>query len=208
RYRDAFVTVDPELQTYQRDVTTACVLFPWKGPYRDHHFARSLREVGVGGLPFLPGATEMVEDFLNELLALSDPEHVDRSLLPRGFHASWTPRYRHEPVLVGALGPAREHARRLRFLTAHGYYHVPADRLSPGVVGVEYLAPVVGGQVAGYYPVVNVALVQERSLPHIEELRPLRTEGGAGYYYRLDLAVDQYRPLPQPITNPAHRTVT
>lgn len=30
RYRDAFVTLDPELQAYQRDVTTACVLFPWK----------------------------------------------------------------------------------------------------------------------------------------------------------------------------------
>lgn len=208
RYRDAYVTLDRDLQIYQREVTTACVLFPWKGPYHDHHFARSLSEVGVGGLPFLPGATEMVEDFLDELLAISDPEHVERSLLPRGFQVFWEPRYRHEPVLVGALGVAREQTRRLRFLQEHSYYHIPADRLSPGKVAVAYLAPFAAGQVAGYYPVINVELVQERSLPHIERLRPHRTLGGEGYYYRLDLDLSRYRQLHEPITNPGRRTVT
>src|SRR5690606_40512649 len=43
RSRDAFLTVDPEPQPYQRDVTTPGGLSPWTGPYPAHNLARSPR---------------------------------------------------------------------------------------------------------------------------------------------------------------------
>lgn len=40
--------------------------------------------VNVGGLPFLPNATKMVRDFLEELITDSPESAFERATLPRG----------------------------------------------------------------------------------------------------------------------------
>ena len=35
--------------------------------YKQHHFYRSIESVNIGGLPFLPGATSLVQKLLDEL---------------------------------------------------------------------------------------------------------------------------------------------
>ena len=74
RYRDAVVRESGG--KYHKLVASACVLFPWRdmGSYRLHRFARSLDMVGVGGLPFLPGSTDMVAARLDMIVgeALGD----------------------------------------------------------------------------------------------------------------------------------------
>ncbi|MCQ4086584.1 restriction endonuclease-like protein [Saccharibacillus sp. JS10] len=68
RYRDAIVT--PSEVGYRRRVSSACVLFPYgdETEYTQHHFYRSIQKVGVGGLPFLPGATRLAERWIDQLL--------------------------------------------------------------------------------------------------------------------------------------------
>ncbi len=70
RYRDA-------LNKGQRGSTPAVVvqavaLFPYReekaGSFAQHRHARALREVGVGALPLLPGATGYVEAWLREVI--------------------------------------------------------------------------------------------------------------------------------------------
>lgn len=65
----------------------AYVLFPYNDPdgeYKDHRFYRSIETVNIGGLPFLPGTTELLENFLSELVADSSESAFERASLPRG----------------------------------------------------------------------------------------------------------------------------
>lgn len=68
RYKDAIV--NPALKTYPRLVRSACILFP--GPpgedYRGHRFFKSIEDVGVGGLPFLPSQKEYVRERLRKVI--------------------------------------------------------------------------------------------------------------------------------------------
>ncbi|OWR33133.1 hypothetical protein CDO73_01100 [Saccharibacillus sp. O23] len=70
RYRDAIVRRSRPDGGYERSISSACVLFPYANEteYAEHHFCRSLEKVGVGALPFLPGATRLAEKWLDALL--------------------------------------------------------------------------------------------------------------------------------------------
>lgn len=77
RYRDAIAIPHPMKPTeYKQGVVSgAVVLFPYPNetPYRDHKFYKSIRQVEIGGLPFLPGSTTLVREKLNALLAVEYP---------------------------------------------------------------------------------------------------------------------------------------
>jgi len=55
-----------------KQVMGAFILFPYKDEeeYREHQFFNSIEQVGIGGLPFLPGACGCVEDVLEILISL------------------------------------------------------------------------------------------------------------------------------------------
>lgn len=70
-----------------------CVLFLYDDPngeYKDHRFNLSIETVDIGCLPFLPGTTELVENFLAELFADFSESAVERASLPRGFEEKLT----------------------------------------------------------------------------------------------------------------------
>jgi hypothetical protein len=71
RYRDAIVLASGRPAEYERGVVkSAIVLFPLspEDGYEGHRFLKSVGEVQIGGLPFLPGATRLVESYLRSLL--------------------------------------------------------------------------------------------------------------------------------------------
>ena len=43
--------------------------------YQEHHFYQSIDKVNIGGLPFLPNATDLVEQFVERLIDKS-PEEI------------------------------------------------------------------------------------------------------------------------------------
>lgn len=66
RYRDAVRGTNGK-----RLILTACVLFPWNdevGYAGSHRFHASIRSSGIGGLPFLPSATDLVAEWLDSIL--------------------------------------------------------------------------------------------------------------------------------------------
>ena len=74
RYRDAIVSPHPLRRgEFQRGVVrSAAVLFPFaqESDYRYHRFFKSLAEVQIGGLPFLPGASELAEGYIRGILRI------------------------------------------------------------------------------------------------------------------------------------------
>lgn len=94
RYRDAIVySADKRAAqganypgSFDRTMFGAYVLFPYadEKKYEKHDFYKSIETVNVGGLPFLPSATKMVRDFLEELIADSPETAFERATLPSG----------------------------------------------------------------------------------------------------------------------------
>ena len=78
RYRDAIVIPpSPHAGTHSRGIVAgAVVLFPLpeETTYQTHRFFKSIDAVEIGGLPFLPRTTQLVEDKLDKLLATDYPD--------------------------------------------------------------------------------------------------------------------------------------
>ena len=78
RYRDAIALPHPlRPQEYLQGVVSgAVVLFPYPNEeaYRAHKFFKSIKQVEIGGLPFLPNATALVAEKIGALLASEYPD--------------------------------------------------------------------------------------------------------------------------------------
>lgn len=84
RYRDSIVVESG--QVYERTAFGAYVLFPWGDVegYKNHSLYKSIEKVNIGGLPFLPNATELVEEMIYNLLNRSADELQREGILPIG----------------------------------------------------------------------------------------------------------------------------
>ena len=108
RYRDAIVW-SSGASPYERTMFGAYILFPYSNEeeYKKHRFYKSIEQVNIGGLPFLPSATKLVTELLDELISDSPDSAFERATLPRGIEeklakVDWSRR----DVLVGTLrGP-------------------------------------------------------------------------------------------------------
>ncbi|WP_144528275.1 restriction endonuclease-like protein [Peribacillus simplex] len=135
RYRDSLVSMSNG--PYERTAFGAYVLFPWSDEqsYEDHHFYKSIDQVNIGGLPFLPNATDMVERFL-ECLIEKSPEEIQREgILPRGTKEEWESTLE-EKVLVGTVS---DESIYLEFIQ-QGYYQIPVNSLKKGWQEAKYVA--------------------------------------------------------------------
>ena len=89
RYRDAIV--EEHGNPYERLMFGAYVLFPLSGgeeaieKYKKHVFYKSIENVNIGGLSFLPSSTELVEELLEELINESVDTANERAVFPSGF---------------------------------------------------------------------------------------------------------------------------
>ena len=138
RYRDAIVYhngADP----YERTMFGAYVLFPYanKEEYRNHKFFESIEKVNIGGLPFLPSETSMVQDMLDALIADSPDSAFERATLPRGIKdklakIDWNQR----DVLVGAL----RNRAQLDTCLRHKFYHIPVLKIKDADLPIHYVA--------------------------------------------------------------------
>ncbi|MFW5647544.1 MAG: DUF2357 domain-containing protein, partial [Candidatus Alkaliphilus sp. MAG34] len=106
RYRDAIVYANRQDGKMERDIFGAFVLFPYSNEeeYKKHDFYKSIELVNVGGIPFLPNSTKLVEKFLDELIEESSPSSYERSLKQRGHSYYLKSSYFNErTVLLGSL---------------------------------------------------------------------------------------------------------
>lgn len=142
RYRDSIVYENTESSRFmfEKKMFGAYVLFPYNDPdgeYKDHRFYKSIETVNIGGLPFLPGTTELLEDFLSELVTDSSESAFERASLPRGIEeklakVDWSVR----DVMVGTVRTAEQ----LRYNIDKRCYYVPAKYISEDKLPIRYIA--------------------------------------------------------------------
>ncbi|PDZ11328.1 restriction endonuclease [Bacillus pseudomycoides] len=135
RYRDALV-VD-QGGPFERTAYGAYVLFPWnqEEEYEHHPFYKSIEKVNIGGFPFLPNATRLVEQFLDHLIEKSPEEIIREGILPRGTKEEWESSL-DEKVLVGNVKTEKDYETYMK----EGFYQIPVSQLKPGWQEIKYIA--------------------------------------------------------------------
>lgn len=125
RYRDAIV-YHKGASPFERTMFGAYVLFPYANEeeYRHHRFFESIDKVNIGGLPFLPSATRLVTDMLDDLIDDSPESAFERATLPRGIESKLKKvDWNRKDVLIGTVRSQEQ----LEVCLAHNFYYVPAS---------------------------------------------------------------------------------
>ena len=138
RYRDAIVCESGQ-EMFRRTMFGAYVLFPYgnEKEYCHHKFYQSIEKVNIGGLPFLPSATKLVERQLTELVDDSPETALAETVLPSGIEKKLVKMdWSHRDVLIGSL---RNHDQ-LKICLKNYFYHVPADKITDKNLPIHYVA--------------------------------------------------------------------
>jgi uncharacterized protein len=168
RYRDSLVI--KQNGPYERNAFGAYVLFPWfdQNSYQEHQFYQSINEVNIGGLPFLPNATDLVEQFVERLIEKSPEELQQEGILPKGAVEDWKSAF-DEKVLVGMVPREENYHAHVQ----HCFYHIPVQRLKKGWQEAKYIAlyPKKGAApqngVTCYGKIVDVKIVKRSEIKEL-----------------------------------------
>lgn len=135
RYRDAIVSTNEG--PYERTAFGAYVLFPWfcEEEYEHHHFYKSIEKVNIGGLPFLPSATNLVERFVEHLIDKSPEEIYKKGVLPKGTKEEWESSL-DAKVLVGLVSNESDYRNYIR----KSHYFIPIENLGNNWQDVKFVA--------------------------------------------------------------------
>ncbi|RED58512.1 DUF2357 domain-containing protein [Cohnella lupini] len=140
RYRDAIVYSEGNGRELERSMFGAYVLFPYhnEDQFREHRFYKSIELINVGAFPFLPNSTQLMEDFLDEIILDSPEKAYERSTRPRGTKDYYLNKFAGKNVLVGSLRDASQLGDAL----SNGYYHVPLENITDHklLTQLEYVA--------------------------------------------------------------------
>lgn len=199
RYRDAIVNQN-DASPYERTMFGAYVLFPYRNQeeYKQHRFYKSIDQVNIGGLPFLPSATDLVTEMLDELISDSPESAFERATLPIGIEerlarVDWNKR----DVLIGGL---QSHAQ-FEACLKNNFYYIPCKSIKNNDLPIHYVAlfqiPRIFSNNAGiyYYGEVLRSTIEQRKdiqgFPINSNTNPVEL------YYRLD--VSEWISLDKPI---------
>src|SRR5690606_19168494 len=150
RYRDAHVT--KRNGPYERHAFGAYVLFPWHDEenYELHHFYKSIDEVNIGGLPFLPRTTKLVERLVERLVESNPEELQQEGILPQGSISHWESQLE-DMVIICSVNNTDDYYKYKQ----HGYYEIEASRLKGEWQKSKYLALYITQNVAKETGVAN-----------------------------------------------------
>lgn len=127
RYRDAIVSREGE-EAYQHEVFGGVILFPGSEEmlYQKHRFYESINKVNIGGLPFLPSKTQLVEEFLENLVQGAGHEQYHHVPFISGIKEYLTDlQIERKNVLIG---PIKSNSQ-LKITLEKRLYHVPQKAL-------------------------------------------------------------------------------
>ena len=79
RFHNSLLWDQGKRRFVQKNVA-AFVLYPYAKDAAKNRFMRSIDEVGIGGLPFLPGNTQPVRRLLNRLVGASSETEEDQAI--------------------------------------------------------------------------------------------------------------------------------
>lgn len=91
-----------------------------------HRLNKSIDSVNIGGFPFLPNSTDLVEQFIDNLLNKIPEQLQKEGILPKGSYVEVTELYSADNVLI-IVAQNDDH---LQHLLTNSSYAVPAMNLS------------------------------------------------------------------------------
>ncbi len=200
RYRDSIVYENKLSKfTFEKTMFGAYILFPYADEklYKEHRFYKSIETVNIGGLPFLPRATTLVQELLSDLIADSKESAFERTTLPRGIEeklavVDWNKR----DVLLGTFRDVQQ----FKVCYDKKMYYIPAKEVDESDLPIHYVALYQTtnkfGAEAGvryYGEVLRTALVRRESIKEV----PVRRNNGQELYYRF--FIREWKELPKPI---------
>ncbi|WP_099364684.1 restriction endonuclease-like protein [Fredinandcohnia onubensis] len=191
RYRDSLVV--QQNGPYERTAFGAYVLFPWKDEelYENHHFYKSIGKVNIGGLPFLPNATRLVEQFIEHLIEKSPEEIQKEGILPRGSKEVWISAL-DDKVLVGTV-TSKEYFHR--FIN-HLYFRIPSNKLKRGWQEAAYVALYLVNGVSSQNGIVCYGKITEVKFVKGFEIDEPPTDSYEEYViFNIDVWKTIYRPI-------------
>lgn len=177
RYRDAIVANYEG--PFERTAFGAYVLFPWydEHSYLEHHFYKSIDQVNIGGLPFLPNATVLVEKFIERLIDQSAEELQREGILPRGTFDEWKSIF-DEKVLVGLVSTKQNYVDFIK----EKYFSLNKDVLKKNWHDAEFVALYLKKDVLDdingvtvYGKILEVNVDHEKVIFHVDYWRNLPT---------------------------------
>lgn len=161
RYRDSIVVNTGE--RYERTAFGAYVLFPWREweEYQIHRLYQSIDQVNIGGLPFLPNATELVERFIDNLLNKSAEQLQQEGILPKGTEVSENNLYSTDYVMI-----CRVNKMNNLMILKERQYSIPLDSLDSSWQKINYISLLEEGtgQIIVYARVVQMKIEGENLL--------------------------------------------
>lgn len=188
RYRDSIVYENQESRfMFEKTMFGAYILFPYDNEeeYKDHRFYKSISTVNIGGLPFLPGATKLVEKLLTELIQDSKESAFERASLPYGIdeklkRVDWNKR----DVLIGTF----RNIEQFELCFENKFYYVPCKQFDESKLPIHYVALYQTnkmfnekGQIKYYGESIRVERVKRRDITEV----PVRRNNGDESYYRI-----------------------
>ena len=190
RYRDSIVYENKVSKfTFEKTMFGAYILFPYDDEelYKQHHFYKSIESVNIGGLPFLPGATSLVQKLLDELISDSKESAFERTTLPRGIEeklavVNWEKR----DVLIGTFRSRQQ----FNICFDKNFYYIPVKQVTDDRLPIHYIALYQTknkfGNDAGiryYGEVLRTTKVRRKNIKEV----PLTHANGDELYYRFSV---------------------
>lgn len=187
RYRDSIVYENKVSKfTFEKTMFGAYVLFPYDDEelYKEHHFYKSIESVNIGGLPFLPGATSLVQKFLDELISDSKESAFERTTLPRGIEeklavVDWKKR----DVLIGTFRSRKQ----FDICFDKNFYYIPVKQLPDERLPIHYVALYqtknkfgIDAGIRYYGEVLRTTIVRRKNIKEV----PLTHANAEELYYR------------------------
>jgi len=141
RYRDAIVSNASKsyIANYERRMFGAYVLFPYSNEeeYKEHKLYQSIETMNIGGLPFLPSHTKLVEKILDQLISDSDESAFERATLPVGIEERLKDvDLSDRNVLVGMINSYKQYKQCIEERT----YYISATKIADNSFPFEYIA--------------------------------------------------------------------
>lgn len=143
RYRDAIV-YEYKDNRYEKAVYGAFVLFPYgneklysgEGDGLPHKFYDSISKINLGGLPFLPGHTKLVEKVLDDLILDSPETTIEKAMFYKGTEQYYYEKFYKKNVFIGSLKNKEQWDTNNKF----NFYHTPLKNVSDVLGNLEYIA--------------------------------------------------------------------
>ncbi len=130
RYRDAILHTEPTNSTYRGAIKNlgGIILYPYPLPETqfktENIFYKSITEVNIGAMPFLPSKTNLVNDFLGALINKSPNEHFEQFIEMDRSEYNENRNLWKEWVTINVI-PKENQKERIKFMQDKLICHIP-----------------------------------------------------------------------------------